>query len=141
MKSSTGLDFEVLNAILCEDARKDKSEKDILVGVFSGNIFVNQFPANVPLVVWLNVRVRGAGKDTIEVKLSGPTKKKSLTGTFQLEKKESDTYETLSVATPAAIVPIERPGELKFQIKQPNGRWKTIISKKVLPAPEGTHTV
>jgi len=138
MKSSSGLAYEVLNAILCEDARKDKSEKDILVGVFSGNIFVSKFPANVPLVVWLNVKVRGVGKDSLEVKLTSPSSKKPLTGTFLLEKKESDTYDTLSVATPTAMVSMEKPGDLKFQIKQSNGRWKTLISKKVLPAPEGT---
>ena len=130
MRTSSGIEYQVLNALLCEDARKDKLEKDILIGVFSGNISVSEFPANIPLAVWLNLAVSGAGKDAINVRLTCPGRNNTISGRFELEKKEA-ARELISVSTPTALVNLKKPGKLRFQIQQASGRWKTVLSKDV----------
>lgn len=40
------------NAILCEDIRDEVGNKKTLVGVFSGDIVVGEFPANIRVAVY-----------------------------------------------------------------------------------------
>ncbi|MEX0923286.1 MAG: hypothetical protein WDZ84_10960 [Rhodovibrionaceae bacterium] len=134
MKAKSNISYKVLNALFCEDARKDKDEKDILVGVLSGYIYVSHFPARIPLSVWLNVEIKGRGKKEVEVRIL-VDRKQVTRGSFKMEKKEKDSEATLSLSTPKAVVPIDKPGTLKFQIRLDSGRWKDIIRKPIMAIP------
>jgi hypothetical protein len=53
--------IQVHSLILCDDARREESGKDILIGVYSGDILVPQFPAALLLSLWAEYTVHGNG--------------------------------------------------------------------------------
>lgn len=132
MSKKEDVEYKVINALVCEDARKDLNHKDILVGVYSGNITVKNFPAAMSIVVWMNLSVEGLGTKAIAVRIVGPHKKTLLAGELSIEKRERNQADTISVSTPHALFNIEGPGTLRFQIKTPSGRWKDIVTKEIV---------
>jgi hypothetical protein len=131
-----GVEYKVLNALICEDARKDLNRKDILIGVYSGNISVKKFPAALSIVVWMNLLVEGLGSRVIEVRIIGPNKKPLIAGDLNIDKKEPNKNDTISTSTPHALFTLDEPGTLRFQIKTPAGRWKDVVTKEVIHRPE-----
>lgn len=45
--------FRLMNAVFCEDIRREDNGKDMLLGVYSGDIVVARFPARVSVSLWL----------------------------------------------------------------------------------------
>lgn len=45
--------FEFRQSIVCDDIRREENGKDIIIGVYSGNIIVPMFPAPLALMYWL----------------------------------------------------------------------------------------
>jgi len=136
VKRNTGLQFKILMALFCEDARKDEHGKDILVGVFSSNnIVVRSFPAKIWLGAWLNIEVEGAGEESIDIRFLGPRKKELITGKLRLQRQD-EGHEIISLGTPSAMLTVDEPCSLRFQVKKPSGRWKDVISKEIVEAPK-----
>lgn len=130
------VEYKVMSALVCEDARKDLNHKDILIGVYSGNITVKSFPATMSIVVWMNLLVEGFGKRAIDVRIIGPRKKPLIGGALNIEKKARDQVDTISLSTPHALFTLDGPGTLKFQIKTPAGRWKDVVTKEIIHRPD-----
>ena len=125
--------FEVENAILCEDIRQEVNNKKTLVGVYAGDILISSLPAPIDLAFYLDGKAFDRELFRIEVRLSGPGKSKAIA---MLEL--GATGESLGIAmiTPRMQVLFEREGMFKIAIRDPDQSWKTIISKRVILRPE-----
>ncbi|MEJ1965143.1 MAG: hypothetical protein WDO56_27840 [Gammaproteobacteria bacterium] len=46
-------DFTVGSVLICDDIRREANGKAILIGVYVGDIVLNQMPATLPLSLWV----------------------------------------------------------------------------------------
>ena len=128
--------FQVINALICDDVRKEANGKDILIGVYSGNISVKKVPANIMLSAWINLQIEEPGEFNFEVRVIDPSGRTIVDGKIGLKAKEK--HDTASISLPKFSIMAQSMGKLKVQIRKRGGRWQTIISKDlvigVLPA-------
>lgn len=58
------------NAILCEDVREEIRNKKSLMGVFTGDVVVSEFPARIRMAIYLEYApIKGEGQHIIEIVL------------------------------------------------------------------------
>jgi len=110
-------------AVICEDIRQEINGKYILIGVFSADIRVVQFPIPVSFALWLPTIAEGTGSVNIEVRIVSPT------GAFLAQAKanvEIGVAGRGAIPVPPAVVQIQEPGMLKFQVKVESGEWETV---------------
>ena len=46
---------EIKTVIFCDDIRKEITNKDILIGVYAGDIVVPSFPTPLALALWIEI--------------------------------------------------------------------------------------
>ena len=112
--------------ILCDDIRREISNKDILIGVYSGDIVVPSFPALINAAFWLEgipetlgahelqMRVYLRDKPPIEMKVSINV---NMPGPFGL-------------AVPTLQILVEEETEILFEFLD-GETWSTLKRKKV----------
>ena len=60
-----------INAVVvCDDIRREITGKDILIGVYAGNIVVPQFPFKIRLAFWVEYEAERAGEHIIKLRLT-----------------------------------------------------------------------
>jgi hypothetical protein len=113
--------------VLCDDIRREISNKDILIGVYSGDIVVPTFPAFINAAFWLEgvpetlgahdlqLRVYLKDKPPVEMKVSINV---SVLGPFGL------TVPTLQIL-------VEDETEIRFEFLD-GDTWSTLKRKKVI---------
>jgi hypothetical protein len=62
-----GLDHAV---IVCDDVRREVTGKDILIGVYSGDIILSIFPMWFPASLWIEIETLEVGKHEINFRMS-----------------------------------------------------------------------
>lgn len=122
-------------AIFCDDIRREVTGKEILIGVYTGNLLVPHFPAPIVLATWIPYeRIADAvGKIPIEFRMLNVVddNENRSVGYGSLELMISDTSDTGSISLPALAIMLNRPGKLIFQLKQYDEPWQTIASLKL----------
>lgn len=121
-------DFTVSNVIVCDDARKEVTGKDILVGVYSSGINLSALPANVNLSFWMEVVPKTAGKLVIELRIELPGKETE--PQIRIDADVNKAGESFGLFTPQMPFPISRDGELKL-FARPLGQDRWRIVKRV----------
>lgn len=119
---------KIKNAILCEDIRKEVSNKLILIGVYSGNILVTKLPTNISLNYYFDTIVKTSGIHQIYIRLSGPGKDSLVLGAG-IDASEDNAHG--AVTGPKMEVLLEREGTIKIAVSADKKSWKTVISKAV----------
>ena len=116
------------NAVLCEDIRQERSNKFILIGVFSSDMLIEKLPCSVPLAFFLEAVVRKRGQTSLAIKLSGPGE-----GEFVLRAVLTTTRdnENVSMPLPRAEVLLECEGTFRLAVSEDEANWTTVIEKKV----------
>lgn len=120
--------LDLASAILCEDIRQEKSEKFFLIGVFSGDIFVANIPAELPLALYMPAVARTPGKSEIQLRYSGPGKGKAI---IIAEIASTAENEFVTIALPRLSVHLECEGTFKIDVSADGKRWKPIVRKKI----------
>lgn len=125
--------FNLLAFLVCDQVRKEASGKDIVIGVYTGNILVMQFPFQFELTCYavyssppfesrdIALRVRNSD-DTISLSVAGKIQADPLEGT--------DTAKESIVFPPLPIM-IEKPEMLTFELKLGGGDWVEMDSKGI----------
>ena len=54
-------EFAVNAVILCDDIRKEVTNKDMLIGVYGGALIVSAFPGAMPMAVWMELMPESVG--------------------------------------------------------------------------------
>ena len=124
--------------VVCDDARKEVTGKDILVGVYGGGIHTPQLPVSINLSFWLEITVRKPGRLAVDIKVECPGDNDPVM--LQLGGDVLNPNEAFSVFTPQLGYAIARSGHLKLFIKASNKEGWTLlkqvpITHVPLPAP------
>ena len=116
-----------IHAILCEDIREELNRKYSLFGVFSGDIHVPHFPANIKMAIYVEFLGFPKGEHDVggEVTYGG-------TAIFKLEAKMNVLEGQVAVLImPSIFVPIAEEGQLEIKVKGADGEPRTVISKHI----------
>ncbi|MGH7046928.1 MAG: DUF6941 family protein [Stellaceae bacterium] len=121
-------------AIFCDDIRREISGKDILIGVYGGDIRVPSLPISVILAVWMAFEKEGVGKLSIEFRALGPDGEPLGYGSTTVDIIDDDTSDG-TFRFPGLSTVLRKSGEITFQIKQHDEPWQTVrkIPVKVIP--------
>jgi hypothetical protein len=124
--------FKIKNAILCEDLRHEINGKHSLMGVFVGDVQVSNLPGPIDLAFYLDGTAIKPEPTSIEVRLSLPSKRRAMIKmNFRTEAPDA----AVSLVSPGMMVQLEEEGMIEIAVRDPDGPWKTIISKKVILNP------
>lgn len=112
------------NVILCEDVREELRKKNTLVGVISGDILVDKFPAVVELAFLIEVHDAKAG-DELEFDLRlGKAKGKSK---FVVPSEGR----VGNIALHKMGVRFEAEGKIQMRVSVNGGPFKTLLARNV----------
>jgi len=120
--------FNIINRIVCEEIRQEKSNKFILLGVFSGDILVEKFPADVPLSLFLEGKVDSQDEGVLHIRFSGPGDGSALMS-VHYKPHESGL---VALPTPRFTVTMEKPGTFKVELSEDQKTWETVVEKEVI---------
>lgn len=116
------------NCLLCEDIRQEKSNKYILIGVYSGDILIANLPASIPLAFYLDGNVTKPGSHKLHLKLSGPGEGSA---TIQLGLDTKKKNEPIVLPLPRLDVTMECEGVFTVEASDDGHTWTVIIKKQV----------
>ena len=116
--------MKIASAVICDDIRKEDTNKHLLIGVYPEDIVVKQFAAPVILRLWLQFYPDKDGDLSLEIRMKGTAIGKSplIRGVINIVDK--DKIATLSV--PPMPIILEREGEIEFQIRGKGKRWRPV---------------
>jgi hypothetical protein len=135
------LPFRVASVVVCDDIRVEQNNKFILIGVYTGNIVVGGFPAEIGLCWWIQFFVEELGRFDLEIQLvkdDGATLLRLGAG-LELTEREWGV-----MSTPKLPLQIQRDGSFKLQMKKKDDSdWATInqFSVKIGNVPDGVAQV
>jgi hypothetical protein len=110
--------------LICEDVRHEVNNKHSLIGVFSGDIQVSKFPANINVAAFasVNLRTTKTRRLLIEVKYDGQTHLK-----MEGEISATKTLGTIGLPTPQLRLGAAKAGELEIIVSVGDS---TLVAKK-----------
>jgi hypothetical protein len=130
-------DFTIESVLICDEVRKEVTNKDIIIGVYGGALLIPSFPAQAPLAVWMEIIAHTIGRHEIELKIEIAGKPGGVGIKFVLDMTGID--DPITMATPQFIIPFLEPGEVVVSIKSARDEaWRPIKTKRVIvgqPAP------
>jgi hypothetical protein len=112
------------NMILCEDVREEKRNKLTLVGVFSGDILVPKFPAEIQLAGLFQVHDVREG-DRIALSIQIGEKK------FTTEKEFQTASRHAHIVLVKSTFRFDKEGEIKISGSLNGGRFRAILEKTI----------
>ena len=124
-------DFAVISAVICDDVRKEASNKDIIIGAYGGGIVVPSFPVNIPFAVWVEVMPAATGRQGIDVMFRAP----GIPGNFRLRilVDISSLDDPTTFYTPQVIMPVGEPGNIEVLMKPAETEeWRLIKAKRII---------
>jgi hypothetical protein len=140
--------YKVQSAVLADQIRREANGKAIIIGVYTGDIVVEQFPVNLSLAIWLEVEF--------------PTEKTLSQFAMELRIRclaiDAAAEEQFEKVMPLNLVPpankigensgglplrailninnfparVSEPGRIEVSIRETGKRWKKVIEKRVL---------
>lgn len=118
----------IANALICDDVRVEQTGKHILIGVYSGDIGVPSFPANVAFNFWLQTRQDLPGKLELEFTIKDDADVVFAQGTAEAE--VSKDLPGVMVLGPIGIQ-VQRPSRISLMMRPPAGDWVEVAGAKV----------
>ncbi len=127
-------DYEISYVIVCDDARREITGKDILIGVYASSILVFALPAQINVAFWMEVIPKKAGKLSMEFRVETPGKNAPPQMKVEAEVgKAGESFGMFTLPIPVAIV---NEGELKLFTRQVGSeKWQMIKRIKLIYSP------
>lgn len=122
--------IEIPTAIVCDDLRREENGKEILIGVYSGDIVFPQLPSTMRVCVW----IPWSGKTSAENPGKFQLRISDRNTSFIQSEFEIDTQGKAgagSLAVGGIPLRFDGPTLLNIEIKRGSGKWKTIRQIKV----------
>lgn len=126
--------MKFINAIICDEVRKEDNGKHILIGVYPADIRVPEFPTNLILSMWFQFYVERDG--TIEMEYRAVRKDGDLifqgVGMINIE----DFTLPVTVVLNKLMVQMESEGNFIIQIREkaPRKKWQVVKTIPVIPS-------
>lgn len=116
--------------IVCDDVRREDNGKEILIGVYSGDITLPRLPANIRIFFWAMLYVEEGGEQTFNIRVLGPGEVQLIQGNFHALLPDTPPEGSLPIGP--LLLQIQTAGQLSLQIKREGGEWETIKTKSVI---------
>ncbi len=127
-------DFSLNAVIICDDVRREISQKDILVGVYGSAIVVSTLPTHINLAFWIEMEVHKKGLFELFLKLEFQNSSQNVE--FRLGVNIENNTQPVAVFTPQISCFVEREGQLRLLAKAAeSGKYKLIKTRKLLYNP------
>ena len=119
------LEDEILAVVVCDDIRKEITNKDILIGVYAADIVVPIFPVALALAFWIEINPKKCGHRELSFRVVSQGNTVEFTIGMEISGSES-----FGLPVPALPVLVRSPGEIRLEVKDADG-WRLLKSKKV----------
>ncbi len=128
--------MKVINAVVCDDVRKEATGKHIIIGVYPHDMLVRSFPATIAPALWVQFFVQHRGEVKIEfrtrVKAQPKKRARFALATFNIE----DPSKMNTLTLPPVPVEINEQGLLLFEVREKDGRWKKVREIPISQTPK-----
>lgn len=118
----------IVSLIVCDDVRKEINGKDLLIGVYSGDVVVASYPAVIQAALWIEVEAETGAYDA-ECEIDLPSANPPIRFGFHADVVESGT---VVIAIGGLPFHFERDGELVVRWRLGAGDWEVAKRKRVL---------
>lgn len=123
------LPFKVESAVLCDEIRIEKNDKFLLIGVYTGTVIVQNFPAHINVSWWIQIFPEDVGKIETEVQVVKDDGSVLVRGKAGIEVHRK---EWAALAIPKTPLHLQSAGTFKLQMKQKtDADWTTIYEFQV----------
>lgn len=123
------MDAKVTSLIICDDIRKEVTNKDILVGVYSGQINVTAYPALFNAAFWIEVEPFRSGVISCQFRIETPSGNPPIEFGADLHIDVVDTAVLVMAGVPLRV---EHDGEIIFHAKLGDGEMEIVKRKRVI---------
>src|SRR5687768_12771814 len=116
----------IRNAIFCDFVRHEDTGKNILIGVYTGDVVLESVPALIPCTFWLDVVTPIQNTDLsfdLRIEWPGPPGKIETNGSSKV-----GAHKSLALTIPTQLA-IDKEGQIRFSIRFAGGRWTEAIVK------------
>lgn len=117
----------ILNALVCDDMRREDNGKEILIGIYSGGVLVHRYPAALTLAIWMQFEAFKTGEIKLAFRLINEKDLEfaSATGTLNVSKIENP----MSLGIKNMRLQFQADNDFRFQAKeQDSDDWKDVIA-------------
>ncbi len=130
--SKDSFPFEFKNIIITDDVRREISGKDILIGVYSGNIITEKFPSEFVFCVWMSIRSKRVGKFHLQIQTLGPSK--LVISDFSTDVGVTSEDNHASFVLGAIKTELQQEGNISVRARVDDGQWQECYSIGVMKA-------
>ena len=116
------------SAVLCEFCRSELSGKTTIIGAFSGDVVVNEFPSNFPISAYFEIMDVPEGEHGVGFQF------RIADATFEIAAGITVSGRYGAFPLPTTEVQISEPGLIEVKFRLDDEDWQTLISKKVVAA-------
>ena len=128
--------IHVESLVVCEDVRKEITGKDILIGVYGGDIVAQIWPVALRLAIWLETTYSGNGEIPVVLRVRTDHNTEIFTAHFTAQIGENQEHGVLSFGGILAL--LTDPCDLVFELRQYDEPWQVLKTKKVERASKGS---
>jgi hypothetical protein len=123
--------FEVVNALVCEDVRREVNGKEILIGVYGNSILVPSFPIDLNLMFWFQTKAP-EGDHELKLRISNASDAVFLEASVNAHVSAANELASLAVGT---MIQAQNETTLKFQGRNADSDWSTIVEIPIRRGP------
>jgi hypothetical protein len=116
-------------ALFCEDVREEVGNKFSAVGIFTGEIVTDTFPAKIRAAFLISIKAQSSGIFPLWIRLLLDGEK-LMEGMSEMAIKEETGVANLIV--PSGTIGIERPGTLTLELSLDSKKWVQVLEKCVM---------
>lgn len=121
-------------AILCDDIRQEQNGKLILIGVYSGDILLREFPGKLNIALLLHGSISADCAVTLEIKYRGDFENADpyeVTAKGDIQAWQVEGSGEFYVPVPGVPFEFRNTGYLAISCRVDDRKWKTVIKKKI----------
>ncbi len=129
--------INIAYAIACDDIRQEANGKFILIGVYSGNIGLSSFPAQIGIGFWMIAKPSKKGEYHIQFRVQILGESDPVVGGEMTAHVRDEQQEAVLIIPPIPIL-IPSPSDLTLQYREGDSAWNIVCAMRVrlaLPAP------
>lgn len=115
--------FEIVNALVCEDVRREVNGKEILIGVYGNAIVVPSFPVDLNLMFWFQARAP-QGDHELRLRIANMSDAVFLEASMNAHVEAPDELASLAVGT---VIQAQGETAIRFQGRGSDSDWTTIV--------------
>lgn len=119
---------EIVTVLICDDVRKEVTNKDILIGVYTADIVIPVFPAWINLAVWMEAIPKQTGDHKMVFRLGTSNRPRA---ELHMLLRVNDLKGPMGMALPGMQHLIEEETEFVLELQE-GTEWRVLKRKKII---------